>query len=115
MVLWTTLVDMSLSFGKEGFTSYRVDSQQVDIGQSLTLNATLKVGSTAETVEVSASAGAQLQTMNATVGNTLSGQTLMMLPNMGRDVTALAVLQPAPSPSGYTAGSYQDANTYQLD
>ena len=36
----------NLSFGKEGFTSYRVDSQQVDIGQSLTLNATLKVGST---------------------------------------------------------------------
>src|ERR1017187_1737429 len=105
----------NLSFGKEGFTSYRVDSQPVDIGQSLTINATLKVGSTTETVEVSASAGAQLQTMNATVGNTLSGQALIMLPNLGRDATSLAVLQPATSPSGYTAGSYQDANTYQLD
>ena len=105
----------NLSFGKGGFTSYRVDGQGVDIGEALTINATLRVGSTTETVEVSASAGAQLQTMNATVGNTLSGQSLLMLPNLGRDATSLAVLQPATSPTGYTAGSYQDANTYQLD
>ncbi|MGA2198090.1 MAG: carboxypeptidase-like regulatory domain-containing protein, partial [Bryobacteraceae bacterium] len=105
----------NMSFGKDGFTSYRVDGQAVDVGQSLTINATLNVGSTTMTVEVSASAGAQLQTMNATVGNTLAGQSLLMLPNMGRDATSLAVLQPATSPSGFTAGSYQDANTYQLD
>src|ERR1039457_7719540 len=28
----------NLSFGKGGFTSYKVDGQQVDIGQSLTVN-----------------------------------------------------------------------------
>src|ERR1035438_7628074 len=82
----------NLSFGKDGFTSYRVDGQTVDIGQSLTINATLKVGSTTTTVEVAASAGAELQTMNATVGNTLSNQSLMVLPNLGRDATSMAVL-----------------------
>jgi hypothetical protein len=105
----------NLSFGKEGFTSYRVDGQAVDIGQSLTINATLKVGSTTTTVEVSASVGAELQTMNATVGNTLTGTSLTMLPSMGRDVTSFAVLQPATTPTGNTAGSAGDLNTYQLD
>ena len=105
----------NISFTKQGFNSYQVNAQQVDIGQSLTINASLKVGSTSTTVQVTAEAGAQLQTMNATVGNTLSGQALLMLPNLGRDVTSMAVLQPATTPSGYTAGSYQDANTYQLD
>ncbi len=99
----------NISFMKQGFSTYDVNGQAVDVGQVLTLNAVLKVGSTATTVEVSASAGAQLQTMNATVGNTLSGQSLLLLPNLGRDVTSLAVLQPATTPSGYTAGSYNDA------
>ncbi|MGA2197896.1 MAG: carboxypeptidase-like regulatory domain-containing protein, partial [Bryobacteraceae bacterium] len=105
----------NLSFGKDGFTSYRVDGQGVDIGQSLTVNATLRVGSTTTTVEVSASVGAELQTMNATVGNTLSNQSLMVLPNLGRDATSMAVLQPGTTPSGNAAGAVVDLNTYQLD
>jgi hypothetical protein len=105
----------NVSFIKQGFGAYEVNGQAVDVGEVLTLNATLKVGSTATTVEVTASAGAELQTMNATVGNTLSGQALMLLPNLGRDVTSLAVLQPATTPTGFTAGSYNDANTYTLD
>ena len=66
----------------------------------LTLNAKLKFGSTATTVEVTATAGAELQTMNATVGNTLSDQSLLVLPNLGRDATSMAVLQPATTPGG---------------
>ena len=105
----------NVSFNKQGFASYQVNAQAVQIGQVLTLNAKLKVGSTATTVEVTAAAGAELQTMNATVGNTINGQSLMLLPNMGRDVTSLSVLQPATTLSGFTAGSYNDANTYTLD
>ncbi|MEI9973672.1 MAG: hypothetical protein WDO73_17460 [Ignavibacteriota bacterium] len=81
----------------------------------LTLNASLKVGSTSTTVEVSATIGAELQTMNATVGNTLSNTSLMVLPNLGRDATSMAVLQPGTTPSGQAAGSPADLNTYQLD
>ncbi len=105
----------NLTFTKDGFATYQVNSQNVQIGQSLTINATLKVGSTATTVEVTAAAGAELQTMNATVGNTLTGTSLLLLPNMGRDVTSIAVLQPATTTTGFTAGSYQDQNTYTLD
>ncbi len=100
---------------KQGFSTYEVNKQVVEISTVLTINANLKVGSTATTVEVSASAGAQLQTMNATVGGSLNGQALLLLPNLGRDVTSMAVLQPATSPSGQAAGSPQDANTYTLD
>lgn len=105
----------NVTFNKQGFSLYQVNAQKVDIGMALTLNAKLKIGATTTTVEVTASTGAELQTMNATVGNTLSGQSLLLLPNLGRDVTSLSVLQPAMTMSGFTAGSYNDANTYTLD
>ena len=105
----------NISFVKQGFSTYEVNGQTVEISAVLTINAILKVGSTATTVEVSASVGAQLQTMNATVGGSLSGQSLLLLPNLGRDVTSMAVLQPATTPTGYSAGSFNDGNTYTLD
>jgi len=104
-----------ITFTKEGFTTYDIKSQNVEVGVVLTLNASLKVGSTSTTVEVSATIGAELQTMNATVGNTLSNTSLMVLPNLGRDATSMAILQPGTTPSGQAAGSPADLNTYQLD
>src|SRR6185437_8530990 len=61
----------NVTFTKQGFSSYQVNSQDVQVGQVLTLNAVMKIGTTSTTVEVTAAAGAELQTMNATVGNTL--------------------------------------------
>jgi hypothetical protein len=104
-----------ITFTKEGFTTYDIKSQEVQVGIVLTLNASLKVGSTSTTVEVSATVGAELQTMNATVGNTLSNTSLMVLPNLGRDATSMAILQPGTTPSGNAAGAVVDLNTYQLD
>ena len=104
-----------VTYTKEGFTTYEIKSQVVQVGVVLTLNASLKVGATSTTVEVSATIGAELQTMNATVGNTLSNASLMVLPNLGRDATSMAVLQPGTTPSGQAAGSPADLNTYQLD
>src|SRR5260370_30334767 len=104
-----------VTISKAGFTVYKINSQKVDLGASLSINATLKVGSTSSTVEVSASAGADLQTTNATVGNTLTSASLMLLPNMGRDVSTLAVLQPGTTPSGMTAGALSDPNGFILD
>ncbi|HLH19254.1 MAG TPA: carboxypeptidase-like regulatory domain-containing protein [Bryobacteraceae bacterium] len=105
----------NVAFTKQGFAVFQVSGQSVEIGRTLTINAVLRVGSTATTVEVSAAAGSELQTLNATVGGTLTGSSLLMLPNLGRDVTSMAVLQPATTPSGQTAGSTGDLNTYQLD
>jgi hypothetical protein len=104
-----------ISFTKQGFSTYDIKAQSVDVGIVLTLNAKLKIGSTSTTVEVTASVGAELQTMNATVGNTISQTSLLVLPNLGRDATSMAVLQPGTTLSGNAAGSPSDLNTYQLD
>jgi hypothetical protein len=105
----------TINITKQGFAAYKISSQKVDVGTNLTINATLKVGSTNTTIEVSASASAELQTTNATVGNTLTSEALMLLPNMGRDVSTLAVLQPGTTPTGMTAGAFSDQNVFMLD
>src|SRR5216683_3566721 len=48
---------------KPGFTASRLSGQKVDIGQVLTLDVALTVGATTTTVEVKATAGAELQTL----------------------------------------------------
>src|SRR6202050_1028521 len=104
-----------ITVSKEGFSQAKVADQQVQVGQSLTVNVSMKVGSASTTIEVTASAGAELQSMNATVGDTLSGQTILDMPNVTRETTALATLQPATTRGGNVAGAISDQNTYQLD
>src|SRR5579875_3427273 len=105
----------TVSFAKNGFETSRVQQQQVEIGTTLTVNATLQVGSTSTTIEVQSQAAAELQTTNAAVGTTLSNKAILALPNLGRDVATLAVLQPGVTTGGYTAGAVQDQNTYTID
>ena len=104
-----------LTVAKAGFTLAKFSAQKVDVGLALTLNATLQVGSMTTTVEVQASAAAELQTTNSTIGSTISGDSLLLLPNLGRDATALAVLQVGVTPSGQVAGTQTDQNIFQLD
>jgi hypothetical protein len=105
----------NMTFIKQGFSSHQVKAQNVDVGAVLTVNAKLSIGTTTTVVEVTASTGAELQTMNATVGNTLDSRALANLPNLGRDVSTLAVLQPGVTPGGYTAGSHNEQNSFILD
>jgi hypothetical protein len=107
------LYDITVS--KPGFSESKLAGQNVQVGLVLTLNVSLKVGATTTTVEVTAAAGAELQTTNATVGSTISGVQLNNLPNIGQDANALFLLQPGVSPSGNVAGSVSDQNQYQLD
>jgi len=107
------LYDVSVT--KPGFAETKLSHQSVQVGFVLTLNVTLRVGATTTTVEVAASAGAELQTTNATVGSTISGLQLNNLPNLGQDANALFTLQPGVSPNGNVAGSVADQNQYQLD
>jgi hypothetical protein len=99
----------------EGFTSENVSNIEVTIGANVVVNAQLKVGSTKETVTVEAQTITELQTTNATVGNTIDSKSIQLLPNLGRDVSTLAALQPAVTGAGYTAGANYDQNTYRLD
>ena len=104
-----------VSVTKMGFTQTRVAAQKVSVGLSLTLNITLQVGATSTVVEVQAAVGAELQTLNATVGSTIDAASLQMMPNLGRDASALSVLQVGVSPNGNVAGTATDQNGFQLD
>jgi hypothetical protein len=105
----------AMTFTKSGFNTFRVDDVEVEVGAVLTINATLQIGATTTTVEVTATSGAELQTTNASVGTTLTTSQLESLPNMGRDVSTLAVLQPGSTMTGNVAGAVGDQNTYTLD
>lgn len=104
----------TITANKTGFNLSKVSEISVVVGTPLTIDFKLEVGSVSQTVEVSA-AGAELQTANSTIGTSIVGDTLLMLPNIGRETAALATLQPAVTPNGYTAGVVNDQNTYQLD
>lgn len=113
-----------VSITKSGFQKLLVPGVGVTLSQVTTLNETLKIGAASQTVEVTANATAQLQTMSATVGTTLSGD-LMNLPAMGHDIGGLLNYQPTAAPtfhgtygditSGSVAGSTPDQNTFVLD
>jgi Carboxypeptidase regulatory-like domain len=104
-----------IAVSKTGFSTNKVSRQSVQVGLVLTINAKLEVGTTATTVEVVAVTGAELQTTNATVGTTLTGPSLIDLPNLGRDASTFAIFQPGVTPEGAVAGAMYDQNTFQLD
>jgi len=98
-----------------GFSTAKVTAQKVTVGQELTINVTLTVGAISETVQVDAAAGAQLQTSNATVGTTIAGDSVILLPNLSRDAYALQTLNVGVTPTGQVAGTQTDQNTYMVD
>src|SRR5450755_3682086 len=76
-----------ISITKKGFAAAKLTAQQVEVGKSVNVNVSLPVGTANEIVEVESS-NIQLQTMNATVGNTITGISLEALPSLGRDVSS---------------------------
>ena len=60
---------------KAGFSTARSEGAVVNIGSQLTLNMKMKVGGGTETVEVQ-SIGTELQTLNSTVGQTISQEAI---------------------------------------
>ena len=72
-----------------GFTQSKMSAQKVDIGETLTLNVALQVGATSTVVEVQAAAGAELQTLNATIGSTIRNDQLQSAQPRARCLDAL--------------------------
>ena len=104
-----------LKFKKSGFAELNIAEVVVQVSQQLTENVQMKLGAISQTVTVTETAGAELQTMNATVGQTFTGTDLTSLPAIGRDVMTFAVLQPGVSPDGSVAGAVVDQSTFTLD
>lgn len=103
--------DMTVS--KQGFSTSK-SQITVQVGSSTTANLTLQVGGSNVVVEVTA-AGNDLQTMNATVGNTINSTALDALPSIGRDVSTFVELQPGVTPEGSVAGTVNDQTYFSLD
>jgi hypothetical protein len=106
--------EYSISASKSGFATDKVASQTVTVGTQTTANFKLQVGSEATTVEVHTS-GADLQTLNATIGSTVDSVSLAQLPSFLHDSGTFAQLQAGVSPDGSVAGAVVDQNTYSLD
>ncbi len=97
----------------------------MEVTKSYTVDLQLSLGQSRQTVEVSSTPGAELQTLDSSVGSTLGGNTLLWLPTLQRNVTSLLLLQPtampqqSPSQSSYlggqVAGAHSDQNSIVLD
>lgn len=104
-----------IKFKKAGFAELDITGATVVVGTQLTENVQMKLGSVSTTVTVTETAGAELQTMNATVGQTLGAVQLSALPAQQRDVSTFLELQPGVSPDGSVAGAVVDQSTFMLD
>jgi|CZKY01.1.fsa_nt_gi hypothetical protein len=104
----------AIAVSKAGFATSKAESQEVKVGTTLTINLALQVGGANVVVEVQAT-GTELQTMNSTVGNTISGVQLDSMPSLNRDVSTFIELQPGVSPDGSVAGAVVDQSSFMLD
>jgi len=104
----------NIEFSKAGFATGKASQVSVTVQQTTTLNATLQVGGSTVVVEVTAGTS-DLQTMNSTIGNTVTGQALENLPSLGRDASSFVTMQPGVSPDGSAAGTVVDQTAFMLD
>ena len=107
----------------QGFSTFVSEQYKLLIGQTLRIDVRMAVGSVNQTVEVGAQA-APVETVNVTLGQSVTGRTLTNMPLNGRDVLDLAALQPGVTESDDDnggAGAYSigggrsDSVTYLLD
>ncbi len=102
-----------LSVTKQGFSTTKTQVR-IEVGLATNANLKLQVGGSSVVVEVT-SATNELQTMNATVGNTINSTALDALPSIGRDVSTFVELQPGVTPEGSVAGTVNDQTYFSLD
>ena len=115
-----------------GFRQAVMNDLKVTVGKETLINVTLETGAVSEVVEVHATTGTELQTLNSSVGNELDRHTLENLPALNRDATSLLLLQPMATPGfnspgspvatgegdntgGQVAGARSDQNTFLVD
>jgi hypothetical protein len=89
-----------------GFQEFRETGFVLDVNNALRVDATLKVGTATQQVEVTAAA-VQVETSNTQMGQVIGGNKMTSLPLNGRSYTDLLALQPgvAPATSGEGGGN----------
>jgi hypothetical protein len=108
---------------RQGFRTVVSSEYKLLINQALRVDIKMEVGSASESVDVGAEA-APVETVNATLGQSVTGRTLINMPLNGRDALDLALLQPGVVESNddnggagnYSiAGGRTDSVTFLLD
>ena len=111
-----------------GFARSVTRPQELSINQSLRIDVRLQIGQVSQTVEVE-SIAPQVETVNPTLGGTVTGAPIQNLPLNGRNVLDLALTQPGVTPAAGSpmagsgvptgeftiAGARDNAITYLLD
>src|SRR5712692_381797 len=96
---------------------------KIELAKAYTANITLNVGDFTEIVEVNA-AGVELQTVDATVGNVIQGESMLRWPHINRSALVYYSLQPlvmptytglAPNNAGQVAGARSDQTSFAVD
>ncbi|HEY2393554.1 MAG TPA: TonB-dependent receptor [Candidatus Angelobacter sp.] len=127
-VLALPIGDYSVSADHKGFNPVTTNASKLEINQSLKIDIKLEIGSKTETVTVEGVA-ATVETINPTMGSTVSDRSVQDLPLNGRNVLDLALLQPGVLPadnpnntgalsassSFSISGGRSDSNTFILD
>jgi hypothetical protein len=106
-----------------GFTKVVTDPHELLINQTLRVDVPLAIGKTSDTVVVSAE-GLNVETVNSTIGGSVTGHPVQELPLNGRNVLDLALTLPGvveTNPDSSAAGTYSvgggrsDSVTFLLD
>jgi len=103
-----------------GFRAATMTNVVVEVNKATSVTMKLEVGQAAETVEVTAAATAQLQTVDSQIGNTVTTDAILRLPTLQRNATELMNIQPGVVAGGSglmmrVSGGIDDQNTVTLD
>lgn len=122
-VILLPLGNYQVSTQIEGFKKAESSQEALRINQSLHIDLKLEIGNNSELVEVTAQA-TLIETVNPTLGQSVTSRPLLNMPLNGRDVLDLALLQPGVTESNddnggvgnfSIAGGRTDSVTYLLD
>jgi hypothetical protein len=108
----------------QGFRRFELTTTPLEINQSLRVDVHLEVGAISEQVQVEGQ-GSGVETVNPTLGESVTERPIVNMPLNGRDVLSLALLQPgvtddnpddtSASHGFNVAGGRTDSITYLLD
>ena len=98
-----------------GFKKVSVSDVQALVETPTDVNMQLEVGSVSETVNVTATNEAPLNTSDATLGNAFEARRIQELPLNARNVVGLLSLQTGVTRSGYVNGGRADQSNITLD
>ncbi|HKV81595.1 MAG TPA: carboxypeptidase regulatory-like domain-containing protein [Candidatus Sulfotelmatobacter sp.] len=122
-ILALPIGDYKVSAEHTGFRTTISDLQKLLINQSLRIDLRMTVGTESQTLNVEGNAAA-IETVDATLGQSVTSRQLVNMPLNGRDVLDLALLQPGVTESNddnggagnfSIAGGRTDSVTYLLD